>query len=89
MTTTENIFVDHNAGSHIDSYHDDCIMCLAKQDTADLSEFDTLQVYTHIRELLRLNAQYTPSVQFAFQLITNLEKNLRRKLLSEVKTIYG
>ena len=86
MTTEENIFVDHNAGNHIDSFHDTCIMCLAKQDLSDLSEFDTLQIYTHIRELLRYNAQYTPAVQFAFQLITNLEKNLRRKLLSEVSS---
>ena len=79
----ENIFDDHESGNHLDTKNTECLLCISRNNL-ELSEIDTLHIYTHIKESIRLHAYSAQSVKIAFQLVHNLEVNLRRKLLREV-----
>lgn len=84
----DNIFDSHNQGIHLEIKNNECLLCTSRNNL-ELSDLDTLNVYTHIKELIRSNSHYSLSGKFAFQLVTNLEKNLRYKLFDEAMIQYG
>ena len=84
----DNIFDSHNQGQHLETKNTECLLCTSR-DNLDLSDLDTLNVYIHIKELIRSSTHSSPAGKFAFQLVTNLEKNLRYKIFDEAMIQYG
>lgn len=78
------LFDSHDKGNHLQEKQDDCLLCTSRH-MINPSDLEILDIYTHVKDLLLWPTEkFSPSINYAYQLMTNLDVSLREKLFDEV-----